>query len=313
MDDPIPPTDALQSRWFTWTDTRFGLLNFQREDHLAALTERLLDPRPPAVVVLSGERGIGRGYLCEAAAERVRDAGRRVAVWHLDLAGFEPATPQPLVGYLEHLLEEGERRGRAVGDGVRKLLVDFGVEFGAALTDPASGLGAVAMSLYLQFHDRPAVERLAKTWSRPQGGGPPRRRPVEALHRFVSALAEEALLLVHVVDSAEVPFDVRRWLIREAEPGRVLVAFGCGPYASLDDVAPGVALGGSPLRLDLAPLDVHGLQAILDRRFAPHALPPELAPALVRYSGGWPALLASAAADLMAAECLRRDDQDVWH
>ncbi|MEM9598409.1 MAG: tetratricopeptide repeat protein, partial [Acidobacteriota bacterium] len=66
-------------------------------------------------------------------------------------------------------------------------------------------------------------------------------------------------------------------------------------------------------RLDLAPLDVHGLQAILDRRFAPHALPPELAPALVRYSGGWPALLANAAADLMAAECLRRDDQDVWH
>ncbi|MEM1203278.1 MAG: tetratricopeptide repeat protein [Acidobacteriota bacterium] len=310
MSDPIPPSHDLRNRWFTWTPTRFGRLNFQREEHLAALTERILDDRPPAVVVLSGEPGIGRGFLCEAAADRARDAGRKVAVWHLDFDGFEPENPQPLVGYLEHLLEAEERKGRAPRKQVRDLLVDFGVEFGAALTDPISGLAAVAMSLWLQFHDRPPVAKLAKQWSRPQGRGAPPRKPVEALQRFVAAVAEEAFLLIHVVDSVQVPFDVRRWLIREAKPGRVLVALGCAPFEATNDVAP--ALASPPLRLDLEPLTVQDLQTVLDQRFAPHALPAELTTALIRYSGGWPALVANAVADLMEVESLRRDEQDVW-
>lgn len=104
----LPRAKELRRQWFEWPEAVFGRFNFHRDDQIDAAVDQLLSGEPPAVLVLAGEEGIGRGYFCEAVRHRARGKGHPIGVWHLDLDGFEPEIAKPLERYLVHLLEQQE-------------------------------------------------------------------------------------------------------------------------------------------------------------------------------------------------------------
>ncbi len=304
----IPTARELRKLWFEWPESRFGRFNFQRDDQLDAMVERLGADDAPAVAVLTGEPGIGRSYFCEAAADRVRQRGFEVAVWHLDLDGFEPDTQNPLDRYLTHLIDEQERQVEAYRDKAKAAATAAAKTLSKTdLVGQASEVAASLVSLFWQFED--PLERFAEVLSQPSrsGGVPPRDDP-ETLSRFFVELTHDRKLLVHVTDGPELTSHLRRLLIREAEraPDRLLLVISCPTGEELRKAAPYAR--HEPLRIDLAPLDTFELRTLLDQRFSPNALSDEFVDALMRRTRGRSAAVANQLADLMEAEVLSSED-----
>lgn len=76
----IPRARDLRKLWFEWPESCYGRFNFHRDEQVDALVEALLSDSAPAVAVLAGEPGPGRGFVCDAARFRAREAGHEVAV-----------------------------------------------------------------------------------------------------------------------------------------------------------------------------------------------------------------------------------------
>ena len=201
---------TLRDRWSDRPASRFERFDFHRPETLDALVEAVKSTAPP-VIVLAGERGIGRGYLCEAAAHRVRRDGSPVAVWHLDLEGFEPDDPHPLSAYCRHLLE---REQRASGDALD----------GIDCRGPASEIAAALVSLVLRFEE--AAKRLAgDRLERPADAWSLARDAAETWRRLLDVVTAEGKLVIHLHDAIAVPVSLRRMLLHEAErrPDRIVL------------------------------------------------------------------------------------------
>jgi tetratricopeptide (TPR) repeat protein len=307
----IPRAKDLRKLWFEWPESLFGRFNFQRDEQIDALVEHLMDDGPPAVVVLGGEPGIGRGFLCEAAAQRAREQRHKVAVWHLDLDGFEPDIENPLTAYLRHLVAEEERRLEASRDKAKGAVKSAAKTLSQLeLVGQASEVAASLLSLLWQFED--PLQNFAELLSRPpRGDAPPPRNDPETLHRFLAELTRDRKLLVHVSDGPQLTSSLRRWLIREAEraPERLLLVLPCALEQETERVAPEAR--HAPARFDVQPLAAAELRVLLDRRFDPNELSDDLVSVLMRRCHGRPSAIANQLADLMEAELLR-EERGVW-
>ena len=298
----IPTTRQLRTRWFEWPESRFERFNFHREEHLDDLADAIRLDRGPAVVVLRGEPGIGRTYLCEAAAHRARQDGLEVGVWHLDLSGFEPEGEHPLHDYLQHLVEEEEREAQAAkvmaagaASSAAKALIQ------ADLLGKASEFAAALVSMFCQFEE--PLERLVHVLSRsPSHGKTPPRDDPESLRRFLTAISEDRKLVLHVQDSIQLPVTLRRWLIHEAErrPEQLLLVLN-RPAGNASEAIVAEARQ-APLEFDIESLTEDELRAVLDLRFAPNEFDDDLLSALMRRTEGVPAALANVMADLAQVE-----------
>lgn len=299
----IPRAKDLRKLWFEWPESLYGRFNFQRDEHIDALVERLLDDAPPAVVVLGGEPGIGRSFLCDAAAQRARGQRHKVAVWHLDLDGFEPDIANPLTAYLRHLIDQEERQREAARDKVKGAMKSAAKTLSKLdLIGQASVVAASLLSLLWQFED--PLKRFADVLSQPPRGGPPPRDDPDTLHRFLTELTRDHKLLVHVTDSPQLTSNLRRWLIREAEraPERLLLVLSCPVDQATKRAAPEART--EPERIDVLPLDRTELRDLLDLRFDPNEFPDDLVSALMHRCHGRPAAIANRLADLMEVEVL---------
>jgi tetratricopeptide (TPR) repeat protein len=307
----IPQAKDLRKLWFEWPESLYGRFNFQRDEHINALMERLVDNGLPAVVVLGGEPGIGRGFLCDAAAQRARDQGYKVAVWHLDLNGFEPDVENPLTQFLRHLIDQEERHLEAARVKAKGAVKSAAKTLSQLhLIGQASEVAASLLSLLWQFED--PLTRFAELLSQPprSSGAPPRDDP-ETLHRFLAELTRDRKLLVHVNDGSQLTSNLRRWLIREAEraPERLLLVISC----TLDQVTARATPEArfTPERFDIQPLNTSELRDLLDRRFEPNEFPENLVAVLMRRWHGRPVAIANQLADLMDAELLS-DTEGTW-
>jgi tetratricopeptide (TPR) repeat protein len=307
----IPRAKDLRRLWFEWPESRFGRFNFQRDEQIDALMGWLVDNGLPAVVVLGGEAGIGRGFLCEAAAQRAREQGHKMAVWHLDLDGFEPDVENPLTQYLRRLIGEEELRREAARDKAKGAVKSVAKTLSHLnLVGQASEVAASLLSLLWQFED--PLGHLAEVLSQPpRGGGMSPRDDPETLHRFLAELTRDRKLLVHVSDGPQLTSHLRRWLIREVEraPERLLLVLPCPLEQATEQVVPEVR--SEPERIDVHPLDAAELRVLLDRRFDPNELAEDLVAVLMRRCHGRPAAIANQLADLMEAELLLYEDE-IW-
>lgn len=305
----IPRAKDLRRLWFEWPESLYGRFNFQRDEHINALAEMLMGDDLPAVVVLGGEPGIGRGFLCDAAAQRARDQGHKVAVWHLDLDGFEPDMENPLTNYLRHLIDQEERhleaarlKAKGAVKSAAKTLSTLG------LVGQASEVAASLLSLLWQFEE--PLSHLAEVLSRPPiGNGTPQRNDPDTLHRFLTELTQDRKLLVHVTDGPQLTSNLRRWLIREAErvPGRLLLVISCSLEQATAQAVPEVRFMAE--RLDVLPLNANDLRGLLDRRFEPNEFPNALVQVLMRRWHGRPAAIANQLADLMEVDLISYEDK----
>lgn len=300
----IPRAKDLRRLWFEWPQSLYGRFNFHRDEQIDTLKSWLVDVGLPAVVLLGGEPGIGRGFLCDAAAQRARDEGQKVAVWHLDLDGFEPDVEHPLTEYVRHLINQEElhyeaarQRGKGAVKSAAKALSQLHV------VGQASEVAASLVSLLWQFED--PLSHFIELLSQPaKGGGVAPRNDPDTLHRFLAELTRHHKVLIHVRDGPQLTSNLRRWLIRETEraPEHLLLAISC-PLDSITERAVPEALS-KPERLNVLPLETADLRVLLDRRFDPNEFPADLVAVLMRRHEGRPAAIANQLADLMEAELL---------
>ncbi|MEM8931978.1 MAG: tetratricopeptide repeat protein [Acidobacteriota bacterium] len=262
-----------------WPDSRFERFDLHRPEHLDTLADAITDATTP-IAVLTGERGIGRGFLCRAAAERGRRDGTSIVVWDLDLDGFEPDDTDPLEPYLRHRLEMA---GRATGAFESQ-----------DPSGPVSDLSAAALWLTLSFEDRlsPVVHELDGTMD-----DATMRRGDAVLRRLIDEMTTDQVLVVHLRDAIALPVSVRTWWIRQAEarPDRLFVVMSTTADEAADAV--GRDATTTPIRIDVVPLDADGLRQVLDLRFAPEAFSGDQIDALIDHTDGWPAALANVLAD----------------
>ncbi|WP_406209690.1 AAA family ATPase [Kitasatospora sp. NBC_01560] len=205
-----------------------------RQPELARLTEAMV--RPPAVVLVEGEAGLGKSRLVAEAAARATAAGRRV------LTGFchplrEPLPFGPVVDAL-----------RAVGP----------------LLPPAGGIPASAGAL------RPLLPDLAhRLPPYPPGAGdglPGRHLLVQAVRALLGVLGEVVLVIedLHWVDDAT--RELLLLLARDMPPGLALVLTYRAEDLPADTPVLGAAyrrpsgVGGALIRLrPLAETEIHDL------------------------------------------------------
>ena len=305
----IPRAKDLRKLWFEWPEALYGRFNFQRDEHIDAFMGLLVDNGLPAVIVLGGDPGIGRGFLCDAAAQRARDQGHKVAVWHLDLDGFEPDVQNPLTHYLRHLIDQEERQREAAREkakGVVKSAAKTLIKID--LLGQASEVAASLLSLLWQFED--PLQRFADLLSRsPRASGAPARDDPDTLRRFLTELTRDRKLLVHVNDGLQLTGNLRRWLIREAEraPERLLLVVSCPLGQAIERAAPEAR--SKPERFDVHPLETVELRDLLDRRFEPNEFLDDLVAVLMRRCHGRPAAIANQVADLMEADLLLYENE----
>ncbi len=285
-----------------WPESCYERFNFHRSESLQELLSVVLSDQAPSVVVLAGEPGIGRGYLCRAAQHHAKTQGRSIGLWNLDLHGFEPEGQNPLADFHGQLSSreetEATREPEAMGLGQAKL---FG---------QASEWAAALLSVLWQFED-PTGE-FAELLSRPGHTKEHPRDDPETLRRLLFALTETQKLLVHVRDSDELPSSLRRWLIHQAErsPERLVLMISCPLEGVTEKVA--ASCSKPPMRLDLHALGQVELRESLDRFLAPNALSDDLVRSLAESSRGRPGLVANWLADLVEAGTLATGPQGQW-
>ncbi|WP_395292564.1 ATP-binding protein [Kitasatospora hibisci] len=220
-----------------------------RQPELARLTGAML--RPPAVVLVEGEAGLGKSRLVAEAAAAAAAAGRRV------LTGFchplrEPLAFGPVVDAL-----------RAVGP----------------LLPPSEGIPASAGALRPLLPD--LADRLPPHPASAGDGPPGRHLLVQAVRALLGVLGDVVLVIedLHWVDDAT--RELLLLLARDVPPGLALVLTYRAEDLPPDTPALGAAyrrpagVGGALIRLD--PLDESEV-----RDLARAALGPRATPALTR-------------------------------
>lgn len=95
-------------------DAQYGLHNFHREACFEQMLS-LLRSNAGAVAILEDRPGSGREYFLKASCHRLRQSGRQVALFSLDLDGFEP-DQGGLGAYFEHLLKKHKELDDATRD-----------------------------------------------------------------------------------------------------------------------------------------------------------------------------------------------------
>ncbi|MEA2564770.1 MAG: hypothetical protein QOH06_6274 [Acidobacteriota bacterium] len=298
MSEPLfRPEDVPGPAWF-------GRYNFQREGDLVRLTAALTGGS--SVVLLSGETGIGRRYLLQAAVRRLRQAGQEVEeILEIDLEGYDEA-----VGFAKYFELQVEKRRQEQGEARKELLEALfsAVRLGVKGTGWAS-----LLSLTLSLKE--PVTALRKIFGRSDKGFSGELFSArEILASILESLSGRVILHVvdparfHAMPSAENP---RRWLPEVAErfPHVVLVV-SCGPGDQAAYLVPGALTDVE--RFELRRLDQRDLWEILDLRLAPNAFPPDLAETLERYSSGLPALVGRAVWKLEHEGALAEDGHWVW-
>jgi len=68
---------------------QFDLYNFHSSNLLDSLEAVVNCPSQSPTILLPGERGIGRSYILDAVAHRLRTRGVDVSALHVDLEGYE--------------------------------------------------------------------------------------------------------------------------------------------------------------------------------------------------------------------------------
>jgi tetratricopeptide (TPR) repeat protein len=297
MQPPMPPPLPTDIRFATEYQ-KYVVYNFHQPAFIAQAKALLgtKDAAQPRILILSGERDIGRKYFINAVEYRLQEENQPVQVVTLDLNGYEPDTGT-LETYVNHQL------ARAGGDPERASIIKK-VFNNLSLQPQITLFSFVLFALVLKLQQ--PLNQLVT--AQPDIFGP-HRRPRDSLHRLLEGLCEQGNLVLHVVDSIQLPVTWRQWLLDELRllPSLRLV-FSCDPGASTEQVAPGMAA----LRLEFAPFSRDECRALLDQHFQPHAFPPELVDALWRASDGLPAHLAIKVFDLINAGVILRDTADVW-
>ncbi len=310
-----PSPKRLRNYKSEWPASSHDRFNFHRESQLRELLDMALSDTGPAVVVLAGEPGIGRGYFCQAVRHLADKEGHSLGLWDFDLGGFEPDNRSPLGQFLNQLFEE-----QASGDSAaleREAGVDESV---ATLKDAdvggeAGDWAASLLSLAWQFED--VAERVVEVLKRSGSGGQPAPREDPAtLKAFLEELSSQRKLLIHVRDSSRWTNAQRRWFIREAEhaPERLLLVISCRVETETRWVVP--TCQHQPARIELRPLTARDLRQALDRRFTPNALPEDLVDRfvarLVEVSNGRPGAIANQMADWVESGALDVDSDGSW-
>ncbi len=295
-----PSPKRLRNNWFERPESCYERFNFHREVQLCELLDLALSDSGPAVVVLAGEPGIGRGYVCRAVRYLAEREGHPMGFWDFDLRGFEPDGPNPLGQFLDQLVEHNKRSSaREQMTGAVKSEAE--ALSSTKLVGPAGDWAASLLSLVWQSAD--SGERFAEVLSQPGSGSqtPPREDP-ETLRTCLTELSSRQKLIIHVRDSHLWTNAQRRWFIREAEraPERLLLVVSCGLELETGEVVP--SSQQEPARIELLPLTGPDLRQILDRRFASKTLPAKLVTSLVEATAGRPGAIANQMADLMEQE-----------
>ncbi len=265
-------------------EAEYGLYNFQRRSWLDQAIDLLTGDPPaggdrPRVLVLAGEVGIGRRYFCDALRFRLgKEHGEELAVWHLDLEGFEPESEEPLGRYLLHLLEDQERRTSRQ----RKKTFDGLTSLARTLSN--TDWSAAVLSLLWQFED--PLKRFGEvlaTSARGHAGA--ERSEREMLRMLLDELTRDHKLLLHVTECTQIRRQYRRWLTTQvARNPRLFLAISCRPEDHTDQLVPLNLLPSDPPRFDFQPLDESELREALEARFGRRGCPGELVAALLRYS-----------------------------
>jgi tetratricopeptide (TPR) repeat protein len=292
----IRPKDVPGPAWF-------GRFNFQREEDVARLTGVLIDG--PSVVLLSGEAGIGRRYLLQAAIHRLREASQTVEILEIDLEGYDEEVH--LGKYFELQVEKRRKEKGAA----RKELVDALV---SAMRLGVKGTGwASVLSMTLSLKEPiAALTKLLVDRGQEYSGELFSAREIAA--SILGSLAGKVIL--HVIDPAlfhaiPSPENPRRWLpeVVERFPHATLV-ISCGPNGESEDLVPGA--WREPERIDLHRLDEGALRSILDLRYEPNEFPSDLAGTLIRYSHGIPGFVGGVAWLLAMRGALEEDERRIW-
>ncbi len=300
MQEPLlRPKDVPASTWF-------GRCNFQREEDLDRLTTILQSTTGPSMVLLSGETGIGRRYLLQAAAHRIGQAGQPAPeILEIDLEGYEEE------GSLGRFLElQIEKRRLESGQGRRELVE-------ALLAATRLGLKgtswATLLSLSLNLKEPIAVLKRILGGNE-EGVSGEFFSAREVLASFLSDLPGKVIL--HVIDptffhGVPSPENPRRWLPEVVERFPHVVLFvSCSPADQTTDLVPGAR--HEPERFELDRLTVDEVNTLLNVRLTPNAFPADFARTLFRYSNGLPGLLGGAVWKLHLLGVLDEDKAWTW-
>lgn len=276
------------------SDERF---NFHREEEFALAEEFLREgssrDEGPSVVLLSADgRGAGRSYFLDALVERL-GPGTRPHVWRLDLGGFEPDHPYPLVAYLGYQLDR-----RAQRDGRSAAVVETAKSLSRALA--STEMGAILAALLLELEN--PLDALAEL------GG---LAPASGIERLLGALAARCPVVLHVVDFAQLSGPTRRHLVAMAERlGPLFLALSCGFADRTARVAPGARF--SVLRLEIEPLSQNELRQLVERRLSSPAAAESVSESLWRATAGAPARLGPRLEELVAEGALVLGENASW-
>jgi hypothetical protein len=249
-------------------------LNLHHDADIEALAERLADDSEEGAgaLVISGQPGEGRRYFVARAVERLRQQGLKALYATIDLDGYEPEKADP-PAYAKHA---AAKRGFAL--------------------DPADE-GWIRRSIRgprPSLHDFLAAALLA---GRDASSTGLRDRLTEAFAATDpwTALAEnlqpDERLVVHVVDTAELPAVARELLLDlSMRFPRLKAVISCLP----DDGVGKLVRGRPNLRFEVMPLDPGEIRSLLEEQLVEPGLSENVYDHLWEETGGVRSLIASA-------------------
>ena len=267
-------------------------LNLHHDADVEALAQRLAadHEEQPCALLVSGLPGQGRRYFVARSVEHMRAVGSQALYAAIDFDGYEPDKPDP-VCYARHA---AAKRGVALDPadeawirrslhGPRPALLDF---FAAALLAGRDAASAGLRDLL--------SEAFAAT------------DPWTAL---AEGLSPEQTLVVHLVDTAELPAVIRE---------RLLDLSGRFPHfktviSCLPDDGLGKLVRGRPnLRFEVMPLESGELCSLLEERLAEPDLPDSFYEELWTETSGVRGLTAAAIERRIEAGVLVQDAGGRW-
>ena len=243
-----------------------------------ALADAFADEREesPAALLIAGHTGQGRRYFASRAAERLRARGVHVFYTQLDFDGYEPDKPDPLA-YARHV---AAKRGVELDPGDEAWIQRAG-------GGPQPSLDLFLAAGMLAGRDTASDglrERLDSAFGLP-----------DPWHVLAEGLAAEERLVVHVVDTAELPTVARELLLDLAsEYPRWRTVISCLP----DDGLGKLVRSRANMRFEVMALDPGELRGLLEERVTAPGLPDSLYDSIWDQCGGVRSLAAKAAAEL---------------
>ncbi len=267
-----------------------------------ALRELVHDTSDSAVWLLSGDDGVGRRYVLQAAVAGLPEGENSPPrLLHVDLEAFDEVTP--FAYFVETLVKARTAAGLPVQRATLEAIRTLGTLASRSLADAA----VVEILLQLDDATAPLVEAfLAAAQASPdkQTG---QKRLLDLLHR----LAQQRPLVLHLVQASMLHRVFRHAVCRAAEEiSGLKVALSCHPSDSEPRLVPVDDLRHGVQRIELRPLTAAELHSVLDRRFPGHQLPAPFVVALERHSFGLPGMAAALLEGWIAEGNLVIDDQD---